>query len=140
MEPKKTPRKYTGWMILSLSLLHTTAAANDLVGESASENSSSAPLFESGRYEGSLNSGVLFSPFIAARGRPTINYTITELQLGYMLTEVEETGWLRGNLELAGEAFGSGIFEGPGGYVAGATFWVRYNLLRPSSHLIPYAQ
>src|SRR5206468_1803304 len=55
-------------------------------------------------------------------------------------TEVEETGWLRGNLELAGEAFGSGIFEGPGGYVAGATFWVRYNLLRPSSHLIPYAQ
>ena len=97
-------------------------------------------LFERGRSETSIASGALFSPFIATRNRPTINYTITELQLGYMLEDLREAGWLRGNFELAGDVYGSGIFKGPGSYLAGATLWLRYNFVPPGWRLIPYAQ
>src|SRR5438445_492618 len=116
------------------------AGASEFAEQNASEKSSSPPLFESGRYEASLNSGVLFSPFVATHGRPTLNYTISELQLGYMLSDVTRTDWLRGNLELAGAALGSSIFDGPGSYIAGATVWMRYNFVPPRSALIPYIQ
>ena len=113
---------------------------------SAAENgstgvSSTSDLFIGGRREAGFGSGVLFSPFVATRHRPTINYTITELQLGYMLSDVKEAGWLRGNWELAGDGFGSALFEGPGSYVTGATLWLRYNFVpRKPLRLAPYLQ
>jgi opacity protein-like surface antigen len=83
---------------------------------------------------------VLFSPFLATGGRPTINYTITEVQFGYMLSDVKGHGWLRGNFELVGEGFGSAIFEGSGSFIAGITVWMRYNFAPPGWRLVPFAQ
>ncbi len=97
-------------------------------------------LFSSGRHEASLNTGVLFSPFIANGGRPIINYTITEAQFGYMLGGGLHHGALRGNFEVLGEGFGSAIFEGSGGYIAGMTLWARYNFLQPEWRFVPYIQ
>ena len=61
--------------------------------------------------------------------RPPINYTFTGVQLGYMLGDVKGDGWWRGNFELAGEGFGSAIFEGDGSYISGGTLWLRYNFV-----------
>ena len=100
----------------------------------------SVGLFSPGQWEGSLNAGVLFSPVIATYQRPTINYTITSLQVGTMLSEVKGSGWLRGNFEFAGEGFGSAIFQGPGEYIAGVTLWCRYNFVQPDWRFVPYVQ
>jgi opacity protein-like surface antigen len=109
---------------------------NDAAGTSLTES-----LFEHGRYEAALTSGALFSFSAPSRDHPPINYTITGLQLGYMLGDVKGDGWRRGNLELAGEGFGSAIFEGEGNYIAGGTLWLRYNFVSRSSRgLVPYAQ
>ncbi|HET9804079.1 MAG TPA: acyloxyacyl hydrolase [Candidatus Acidoferrum sp.] len=99
-----------------------------------------ATLFSPGSWEGSVDAGVLFSPVIATYQRPTINYTITSLQVGRMLSEVKGSGWLRGNFEFAGEGFGSAIFQGPGGYIAGVTLWARYNFVQRDWRFIPYVQ
>jgi opacity protein-like surface antigen len=96
--------------------------------------------FTKGRYEASLTGGVLFSPFIANGGRPTINYTISEAQFGYMMDNVRSSGFFRGNYELLGEAFGSAIFEGDGDYIAGMTFWARYNFVQRNWRVVPYVQ
>jgi hypothetical protein len=86
-------------------------------------------LFERGRYEAAFTSGVLFSPFGPTRMRPTINYTVSAVQLGYMLEDVKGDGWWRGDFEVAGEGFGSAIYDGPGGYIAGGILWLRYNFV-----------
>jgi opacity protein-like surface antigen len=113
----------------------------DEIGANISTNEASAGgLFENVRYEATLNNGVLFSPFLATGGRPTINYTITEVQVGYLLSEVKGHGWLRGNFELVGEGFGSAIFHGEGSFIAGVTFWLRYNFVPPGWRLVPYTQ
>ena len=95
---------------------------------------------ETNRYELSLNQGVLISPFIADGGRPDINYTISELQFGRMLSSIRGKGLFRGNWELAGEAFGGAVYTGIGSYVVGATLWLRYNFIQPEARLVPFAQ
>ena len=106
----------------------------------ADEQAETGAPFAYGRFEGTLTSGVMFSPFIANGGRPTINYTISEAQVGYMLGGGAEEGWCRGNFEVVGEGFGSSIFEGSGNYIAGLTFWGRYNFVQPSWRFVPYIQ
>jgi len=127
------------WTLLFISkvpLVHAT----DLGADSATNGFSGEGLFERSRYEATLTSGVLFSPFLATGGRPTINYTITEVQFGYMLSDVKGRGWWRGNFELVGEGFGSAIFEGSGSFIAGITVWMRYNIVPPGWRLVPFAQ
>jgi hypothetical protein len=97
-------------------------------------------IFTRGNHEARLSSGVLFSPFGTPKSRPTINYTITGLEWGYMLSEMKGAGWLRGNFEVAGQAFGSAVFTGPGHYIAGATLWLRYNFVPKGWRFIPYIQ
>ncbi len=104
------------------------------------EGFSTDALFKTGRFEGGVNSGVMFSPFIATYQRPTINYTVTGMQVGYMLSDVKGTNWLRGNFEVAGEGFGSAIFDGPGSYIAGVTVWGRYNFVPVKSRFVPFAE
>ncbi len=117
------------------------ANAEDAGTTSPTTGFSPEQLFERGRYEAALGSGVMFSPFLANANRPTINYTLTSLQFGYMLGDVRGDGWCRGNFELAGEGFGSAVFDGPGGYIAGGALWVRRNFVhRGLWGLIPYVQ
>lgn len=100
--------------------------------------SSDSP-FQRGRYELGLNSGVLFSPILADKGRPTIDYSLSGLHFGWMLTDVNSF-WLPGNWELLGEAIGGTPFSGKGSYLTGATVLIRYNFVVPNWQLIPYLQ
>ena len=129
----KIMREFAGICLVTFCLFIAKTA-------NASEPLESENLFTKGHYEAALTSGVLFSPFIADGGRPTINYTISEAQLGYMLGDTKGGGWLRGNFELLGEAFGGAIFQGPGDYIAGMTIWTRYNFVQPNWRFIPYVQ
>ena len=96
--------------------------------------------FRSGQWEASFAAGPLFSPMVLPKNRPVVNYALGSLQLGYMLTSPEGGGLFRGNLEFVPEGFGAGVFGGDGSYVAGGTFWMRYNFVTPGSRLVPYAQ
>jgi opacity protein-like surface antigen len=126
--------------ILFLLGLPLAGASQDTGMNGPAESLTPESLFARGRYEVGLNNGVLFSPFLATGNRPTINYTYSGLQLGYMLSDVKGDGWWRGNFELAGEAFGSAVFRGQGTYIAGGTLWLRYNFVPRSSALVPYVQ
>ncbi len=118
------------------------AAASQGAEQGQPEVSSPAEsLFAAGRYEASVTSGVLFSPFGPSRLRPTIDYTLSGLQFGYMPWDVKGNGWWRGNFEAVGEAFGGRVFDGPGSYLAGGTAWLRYNFVpRNTPGLVPYLQ
>ena len=82
----------------------------------------------------------MFSPFVVSRNRPTINYSTGFFQVGYMLSESIGDHKFRGNLQLVGEGFGSGIFAGRGDYLAGATCWLRYNFVETDWLAAPYFQ
>jgi opacity protein-like surface antigen len=97
--------------------------------------------FHRGRFESSLSGGPMFSPIGSPQSRPTVNYAVGSLQLGYMLTEPPAGGgFLRGNLELSLEGFGDAIWKGQGNYIAGETLWIRYNFLPRDWCVVPYAQ
>jgi opacity protein-like surface antigen len=117
----------------------TMYAAEDSTEDDGDRRSEVRDFFSCGRFEAAVTSGVLFSPFIPT-GRPPANYTQSALQLGYMLTDPVRLGFLRGNLEIAGEAFGGAIFKGEGSYVTGGTVWLRGNLVIERSRFVPYVQ
>ena len=96
--------------------------------------------FRSGGIEATAGEGIMFSPFVATLNRPTLNYELTEFQLGYMLTPVRGSCFWRGNVEVVGSAFGGPIVEGRGSYVAGATAWLRYNFVPHLKKFVPFVQ
>ncbi len=122
-------------LLLSILVLHWAGFRALEAAEPFAENH-----FQKGVFESSLGSGVFFSPFATGLHRPTVDYTLTEIQLGYMLTDTSGPGFWRGNFETAVSAFGGGIFEGNGNYVAGATLWLRYNFIPRGSRFVPFAQ
>jgi opacity protein-like surface antigen len=121
--------------LFNLTTLKMLRAEDAVAPQSPVEN-----LFQSGLHEASGGAGVMFSPFIATRGRPTLNYELTEIQLGYMLTDVHGSYFWRGNVEVAGSGFGGPIINGQGSYVAGATAWLRYNFVPRAGHFVPFVQ
>jgi lipid A 3-O-deacylase len=126
-------------MLLCLNVSHSCAQTTN--GWSPlSQGFDADDLFASGRYEGGLTTGVLFCPVGNPQNRPEINYVTTGVQLGRMFGGVRGSGILRGSVEVAGEAFGNAIFEGPGSYIAGITVWFRYNFVPRGWRLIPYIQ
>lgn len=126
-------------LILVLGLITCSFASEGNIPASDSPFRTEAPL-QKGQREFTVNSGVMFSPFAVTDGRPTVNYTLTAVQIGYVLNEPSGPGVLRGNFEIAGEAFAGGVFEGRGDYIAGGTLWLRYNFLPPGSRWAPFAQ
>jgi hypothetical protein len=130
-----------GWAVLLLLSLQLARAGNQSEGTNSAPAYSFEQSFDSGRFETTATSGVLFSPIGPSRMRPTIDYTVSGMQFGYMLGGIQGSGWLRGSFELAGEGFGSRIFNGTGSYIAGGTLWLRYNFVPPNSpRLVPYFQ
>jgi len=116
-------------------------AATSLRAQSALDDESRIlDLFMAGKFDVRLNNGLLFSPYGEPASRPTINYTLTGLEFGYMLSDRREAGIFSGNLEASLEVFGSALFYGPGAYVTGFTLWGRYNFVPLGWRLIPYAQ
>lgn len=109
--------------------------------EPAGNGYSADPLFQGGRHEVSLNNGLMFSPFLARANRPDLNYTLSEAQMGFMLSDVHDAWWLRGNFEALAGVFGGGLFEGKGSYVSGVTLWLRYNFVfQENTRLVPYLE
>lgn len=125
------------WLVFVFALLNADLL---LAADQDQQNSGPDTLFQRGRYELTLASGALFSPALNDTSRPTLNYTLTELQFGYMLSDVKEWGWLRGNCEFAAEAFGGAIFSGRGSYVSGVTVWLRHNFVQPDWRVVPFVQ
>src|SRR5262245_48688316 len=98
--------------ILSLSIALGVCTSN-----AADHAFSIDDYFQRGRWEAAFSSGVLFSPPLPDHNRPDLNYSLSEMQLGWMLTDVKEWGCFRGNLEITGKTFGGAIFEGRGSYL-----------------------
>lgn len=118
-----------------LALTCTGAMAADV-----EQSKDVSDFFGHDKYELSLMSGAMFSPIGADRGRHTVDYSLSGLQLGWMLSEPGRPGWLRGNWEVALEAMGGAVFEGRGSYMAGGTIWARYNFIQPGWRVVPYLQ
>ena len=123
------------WFSILLALICTGA-----IGAEVEQQNDFSDYFERGKYEVSLVSGVMFSPVGADRNRPTVDYSLSGLQLGWMLSTPGESGWLRGNWEVALEAMGGTVFNGRGSYMAGGTVWARYNFIQPGWRVVPYVQ
>jgi lipid A 3-O-deacylase len=123
------------WFSIILALACSNARSED-----AGRQNDFSDYFEHGRYEISLTSGAMFSPIGADKGRHTVNYSLSGLQLGWMLTSPgKQRGW-RGNWELAIEAMGGAVFAGRGSYLAGGTVWARYNFVQPGWRFVPYVE
>jgi opacity protein-like surface antigen len=121
--------------VLLLLVFNLGISVTKAADETAADNH-----FQKGFFEASLGSGAMFSPFAVGLSRPTVDYTVTEAVLGYMLTAPAGPGILRGNFEVAGSLFGGGIFNGEGTYVTGTTVWLRYNFVPETARFAPYAQ
>src|ERR1051326_5929404 len=128
-------------LVLFLFVNVPVPAAEVLPDQEDGQNFLPANHFAQGRYEAALTSGALFSPFVATHRRPVIDYTLTGLQVGFMLGDAHASSSVRGNFEFAADTFGSAILEGSGTYIAGEACWLRYNWLpRKPCGLVPYAQ
>ena len=121
-----------GTVFLSLTILTARAADGSV--------QSPETRFAAGQFESSIGGGALFSPVGGAHSSPTLDYSLAEAQIGYMLTDVRGAGFFRGNIELAGEIFGGDFFKGPGNYAIGLAFLGRYNFVQENSRFIPYLQ
>lgn len=106
----------------------------------ADEGASEEEYFSKGAYSASIGCGYLFSPFLATGGRPAVNYSLTEVRLGYMLTDTLGPGWLRGNVETGLQIFGGAIMKGGGDYLAGGGPWLRYHFVPKQWRLTPFVQ
>lgn len=70
--------------------------------------------------------------------RVAVDYVINTTRLGIMLYNPQGPGVLRGNLEFMGEVFAGSIFQGPGDFLTGLTFFFRYNFVQPDARIVPY--
>jgi hypothetical protein len=134
---KNGDMKFLGCLVVSIGFLSSVFANEPEPSKALADWQQS---FEAGQREAGVGVGVYFSPFFATGGRPTVNYGGLSAHMGYMLNDLADGGPWRGNFEFVGEVFGSGIFQGRGNYVAGTTFWLRYNLVPPRGKLVPFFQ
>jgi hypothetical protein len=128
--------KILGSLVIFIGFLSSTLA-KDAPEESADQWRHN---FDAGQWEATTGAGIFFSPFFATDGRPTVNYAGLSGQFGYMLNDLADGGPWRGNFEAMGEVWVNGIFVGSGSYLAGTTFWMRYNLVPPRGKLTPFFQ
>lgn len=96
--------------------------------------------FQRGWHEATIGSSVYFSNVITGFNRPDLNYASGFIQTAYTLTSPSGEGPFRGSFQLAPEAFGAGIFHGPGSYIAGGTLWFRYLFVQPGWRLVPFIE
>lgn len=90
--------------------------------------------------KGTFELQVLAGGFFSFEHQPELDYAIGTIRGGWMLSTPSGDGFCRGNVEFLIEAFGGGIFEGPGDALAGATLLLRYNFVQPDASVVPYIQ
>lgn len=72
--------------------------------------------------------------------KPDTGVVLGQIRLGMMLYSPAGPGILRGNLEGIIEAYGAGIYDGPGNEIVGAGIILRYNFVQPHARVVPFAQ
>ncbi len=129
---------------LGLGLAVATTGGSAAQAQSASSaDSGSFPVddnFHFGWHEVTLGAGSYYANIIRGSNRPNLDYAMGYGAAGFMLNEPKGNSILRGNFELLPEIFGAGVFHGPGGYIAGATLWLRYNFVPPGWRFVPYLE
>ena len=96
--------------------------------------------FQKGATELQVVTGPFFHLAPTGNPRPRTNYMQVGIRYGWMLSTPGKGGLFRGNIEFLLEAFGAGIYQGPGNYLIGADMMFRYNFVQPGARLIPYLQ
>ena len=137
MQKVATAFLLTMTLVLVLSVAPARAQTNSTP---SAEGFSLDDNFKSGSWEFSLGVAPMFSPIGNDMNRPVVNWVEGYAQLGYMVTDIHGSGFLRGNIEAVAEAFGGGIYEETGNYVAGGSIMGRYNFIPQNSHFSPYIQ
>jgi opacity protein-like surface antigen len=130
-----------------VTVLAVVALGGSAGAQSVSDNDSSSAAtgsvddnFRLGWHEVGFGAGFYTSNVCRNSNRPNSDYSLGYAQAGYMVTEPAGKSWLRGNLEVAPEIFGAGIYHGPGSYIAGGTLWFRYNFIPQGSRLSPFIE
>ena len=128
--------------LFGLFALFSALAFNALADEpiTAPSMSLKSDVFQKGQWEAGGGAAAFFGPFAATKNRPTHDYALAVGNVGYMLSDVKEWGWARGNFETLCELFAGPVFVGRGNYVAGMTLWGRYNFVQPGWKVVPYGQ
>jgi opacity protein-like surface antigen len=130
--------KFIGSVLIFAALASSTFA--EPIASSGMKYDGAEDHFQKGQWEGTVGAAVFFSPFAATKHRPTHDYALAVFDVGYMLCDVKEWGFARGNVEFLGELFGGGVFVGRGNYVSGFTLSGRYNFVQRDWKLVPYGQ
>jgi hypothetical protein len=120
------------------SLCTWTALAGD-AGKEITSAATPGP-FERGMWELEGGAGYFGSFSTTSAKRPTINYQLEDVRLGWIYDSPRHDGWLRGNNEFILEAMGGPVTKGPGSYLAGGSLLWRYNFVQPDAKWIPYLQ
>lgn len=98
-------------------------------------------IYQAHRLSLQVVSGMLTSSAGIGPRTPTLNYSQTNIRLGWMVNDPFKTVCgLRGNLEAIVDISGSYITNGFGSTIVGGGVLLRYNLLVPRWGLVPYVQ
>lgn len=97
-------------------------------------------VFDKGRIELQGSTGAYWSFSPDNSERPTLDYLLSTYRLGVMLTDVQGSGFFRGNTELLLEGFYGSVYEGAGDWLAGGDLILRYNFVQPDSKWSAYVQ
>ena len=143
--PKATGRRFSSLAAAISCAAMVLCAANGNAGEPPAMDLSKPVLQSDFPYQkGTMEFQALAGPFASVTGspvgHPAVDYELQVLRFGYMLTNVHYSGVLRGNYEFLFETFGGSIYQGPGSFLAGGAFQLRYNFVQPQAKLIPYTQ
>ena len=97
------------------------------------------PIFQ----PGVTSTQVLFGAYYSSSLGPTIrafDYTLLTIRHGWMLTGPTEFFYLPGNWEFLCDVSGGLMTSDYGNWLAGSSLYLRYNILKPDSCIVPYAQ
>jgi len=123
------------------------ASADSTVGEADTDSPGAdrplevARIFQAHRLSLQVVSGMLTSSAGIGPRTPTLNYSQTNIRLGWMLNDpFRIIGGLRGNLEAIVDVSSSYVTNGFGSTIVGGGVLLRYNLVVPQWEFVPYVQ
>jgi hypothetical protein len=97
--------------------------------------------FDKGHLELEIGAGAFGSlNTTGSVSKPDTGVVLGQIRLGLMLYSPSGSGFLRGNLEGIIEAYGAGIYDGPGKEIVGAGIILRYNFVQPHARVVPFMQ
>ena len=137
-----TQKQRIGLKIYCIAIAIIMCAAVSRAGDGGSSFSKFSPgAFDRGTWAVDAGAGYFASFAFSDSPRPTINYQLNDLRIGWMYDSPRHEGWLRGNNEFLLETIAGPVTQGPlRGYLAGASPLWRYNFVQEGSRWAPYVQ